>query len=142
MQAAMKFPPALAATGRSPEIPEAAGAYGWLVGSWDLDVRHYGVDVSALDMKGEVHFGWALEGRAIQDVWIMPRRSERTSELGKTNNMYGTTLRVWDGAIQALTLTAPRSVGSSVRLHPLGAELALEPPGLAIRIQRFTGSPR
>jgi hypothetical protein len=105
MQAAMKFTPALAATGRSPEIPEAADAYGWLVGSWDLDVRHYGVDVSALSMKGEVHFGWALEGRAVQDVWIMPRRSERTPELGKTNNMYGTTLRVWDGAIQAWRVT-------------------------------------
>jgi hypothetical protein len=28
----------LAAPGRSPEIPESADAYGWLVGSWDLDV--------------------------------------------------------------------------------------------------------
>jgi len=28
----------LAASGRSPEIPEAADAYGWLIGSWELDV--------------------------------------------------------------------------------------------------------
>jgi hypothetical protein len=105
MQAAMKFPPALLATGRSPEIPEAADVYGWLVGSWELDVRHYGVDVSALGIKGEVQFEWALEGRAVQDVWIMPRRSARTSELAKANNMYGTTLRVWDGTIQAWRVT-------------------------------------
>ena len=105
MQATIKFPPALLTTGRSLEIPEAADVYGWLVGSWDLDVRHYGVDVSALGIKGEVHFEWALEGRAVQDVWIMPRRSARTSELTKANNMYGTTLRVWDGTIQAWRVT-------------------------------------
>jgi hypothetical protein len=101
----MKLPNALAATGRSPEIPESADAYGWLVGSWELDVRHYGVDVSALGMKGEAHFEWTLEGRAVQDVWIMPRRSMRTPELGKVNNMCGTTLRVWDGTIQGWRVT-------------------------------------
>src|SRR5207245_6638626 len=85
----------LGAPGRSPEIPEAADAYGWLVGSWELDVRHYGADVTALHIEGEAHFGWTLEGRAVQDVWIMPRRSARAAGLDKTRNMYGTTLRVW-----------------------------------------------
>ena len=74
----------LAASGRSPEIPESADAYGWLIGSWELDVRHYVVDVAARGIKGEAHFGWVLEGRAVQDVWIMPRRSERTADLDKT----------------------------------------------------------
>ncbi len=59
----------LAAPGRSPEIPESADVYGWLVGSWELQVLHYrAVDVSALGMTGEAHFAWVLEGRAIQDV--------------------------------------------------------------------------
>jgi hypothetical protein len=97
---------ALAASGRSPEIPEAADAYGWLVGSWVLDVRHYwGIDVGQRGIKGETHFGWVLEGRAVQDVWIMPRRSERTAKLDKNMNMYGTTLRVWDPSIQAWRIT-------------------------------------
>jgi hypothetical protein len=96
----------LAAPGRSPEIPESADAYGWLVGSWDLDVCHYwGVDVTARRIKGEAHFGWTLEGRAVQDVWIMPRRTERTADGDKTRNMYGTTLRVWDPSIQAWRIT-------------------------------------
>jgi hypothetical protein len=100
------FQAAITATGRSPEIPEAADAYGWLVGSWALDVRYYkGVDVTARGLKGEVHFAWALEGRAVQDVWIMPPRSERSPDLDKTNNMYGTTLRVWDPSIQAWRIT-------------------------------------
>jgi hypothetical protein len=46
-----------------------------------------------------------LEGRAVQDVWIMPLRSERPADLGKINNMYGTTLRVWDSSIQAWRIT-------------------------------------
>jgi hypothetical protein len=97
---------ALAASGRSPEIPESADVYGWLIGSWQLNVLHYrGVDVSERRITGEVHFGWVLEGRAVQDVWIMPPRSERTIDLEKSVNMYGTTLRVWDPSIQAWRIT-------------------------------------
>lgn len=97
--------PGLTAQGRSPEIPEAMDVYGWLIGSWELDVRHYWADVSGRNLKGEVHFAWALEGRAVQDVWIMPSRSHRKGELDKSCNMYGTTLRVWDAALQAWRVT-------------------------------------
>lgn len=97
---------ALGAERRTDEIPESADAYGWLAGSWELDVLHYwGMNVSARGIKGEVHAGWVLEGRAIQDVWIMPRRSERTMPLDKMMNMYGTTLRVWDPTIKAWRIT-------------------------------------
>jgi hypothetical protein len=95
----------LVAVARAPEIPESADAYGWLVGSWELEVHHYGADVSKRGLKGEVHFARALEGRAVQDVWIMPRRSERTAGVDKTCNMYGTTLRIWDASIQAWRVT-------------------------------------
>jgi hypothetical protein len=96
---------ALVSSGRSPEIAPADDVYGWLIGSWELDVRRYGVDVSSRNIKGEVHFGWVMEGRAVQDVWIMPRRQDRTLKLEKTCNMYGTTLRVWDASIQAWRVT-------------------------------------
>src|SRR4051812_20513171 len=65
----------LAAGARAPEIPESADVYGWLCGSWDLKVLRYrAVDVSATGLTGEVHAAWVLEGRAVQDVWIMPPR--------------------------------------------------------------------
>jgi uncharacterized damage-inducible protein DinB len=95
----------LAAPGRSPEIPESADAYGWLVGSWELDVLHYWTDVAGRGLEAEAHFFWVLEGRAVQDVWIMPRRAERTAVLDKTNDMFGTTLRVWDPKVQAWRIT-------------------------------------
>ena len=99
------FHAVLAAPERSPEIPESADAYGWLIGSWELDVRYYGADVTALGIRGEAHFGWVLEGRAVQDVWIMPHRSERSGGLEKSHNIYGATLRIWDPAIQAWRVT-------------------------------------
>jgi hypothetical protein len=96
------FISSLIASGRSPEIPESADVYGWLVGSWQLDVLHYkAIDVSSQHIKGEVFFTWVLEGRAIQDVWIMPRSFDRKADSDRANNMFGSTLRVWDPAIQA-----------------------------------------
>jgi hypothetical protein len=95
----------LVASGRSPEIPESSDLYGWLIGSWELDAVHYWVDVAARGIRGEAHFGWVLEGRAVQDVWIMPRRRDRQGPPDKSLNMYGTTLRVWDPGIEAWRVT-------------------------------------
>lgn len=100
-----KFIGAFTAPGRSAAIPEAEDLYGWLIGSWELEVLCYGVDVSAEEIKAEAHFEWVLEGRAVQDVWIMPRLEDRKADLGKMNNMYGTTLRVWDGSLGAWRVT-------------------------------------
>jgi hypothetical protein len=135
---------ALAASGRSPEIPESADVYGWLVGSWELEVLHYkGADVSSLGIQGEVHFGWVLEGRAVQDVWIMSRRSERTIDTGKNNNMYGTTLRVWDPSIQAWLIrwinpvTGHREEQIGRRIGSDIVQVGARPDGTATR-WRFT----
>jgi hypothetical protein len=95
----------LAATGRNPDIPEIHDVYGWLVGSWDLDILTYGVDIRARNVKGEVYFGWVLDGRAMQDVWIMPRRADRPIPPDSQPNSYGTTLRIWDPAILAWRVT-------------------------------------
>ncbi|HET6177461.1 MAG TPA: hypothetical protein VFE61_11050 [Candidatus Sulfotelmatobacter sp.] len=119
------FPATLAAQCRSSEIPEAEDLYGWLVGSWELDVLHYFVDVSALKLKGEAHFGWVLEGRAVQDTWIMPRQSERTSEIAHACNMYGTTLRVWNPAIRAWRITWINPV-SNQRCDMIGRRIGKE----------------
>jgi hypothetical protein len=46
-------------------------------------------DGSRHEGLGEIHFGWVLEGRAIQDVWILP------------DIFYGTTLRLYDPGLDA-----------------------------------------
>ena len=95
----------LLAADRAHDISESDDIYGWLAGSWELDVRHYRVDISALRVKGEAHFFRVLEGRAVQDVWIMPAPDARRPGLTAENNMYGTTLRVWDASIAAWRVT-------------------------------------
>ena len=54
--------------------------YAWLIGSWDLDVIEYHEDGSTRRRPAEWHFGWVLEGRAIQDVWIIPPRGLRQGD--------------------------------------------------------------
>lgn len=99
------FQDALSAPARAADIDAADDVYGWLIGSWDMDVVHYRVDLGAERRRGEIHFGWVLEGRAVQDVWIMPPRGERHAGLAVTDDMYGTTLRVWDAALRAWRVT-------------------------------------
>lgn len=143
MEVNRNFLALLPSAGRSSEIPESADVYGWLIGSWELDVLHYkAVDVAKLGIKGEAHFAWALEGRAVQDVWIMP--SKRSPGLEKANNMYGTTLRIWDPGIQAWRITWNNPV-TGHREEQIGRRIGDEivqvgarPDGTATR-WRFTG---
>lgn len=65
------------------------GLYGWLIGRWEMDGVIHDDDGRTHTGRGEIHFGWVLEGRAIQDVWILP------------GFFYGTTLRVYDPDIDA-----------------------------------------
>lgn len=88
---------ALLAPGRAPEIPAEADLYGWLAGSWDLEIVKYLVDVRGRGLRGEAHFAWVLEGRAVQDVWIMKAEG--------VVNTYGTTFRMWDPSIAAWRVT-------------------------------------
>ncbi|WP_295813745.1 hypothetical protein [uncultured Nitratireductor sp.] len=66
--------------------------YGWLIGSWEMETIHHLPDGEKEKSTGEIHFDWVLEGRAIQDIWIRPKRPARSI-------MYGTTLRVFDPEI-------------------------------------------
>ena len=91
----------LAAGGRASEIPEEQDIYGFLIGSWELDVTGYDDEGNVTRSAGEAHAGWVLEGRAVQDVFINPRRSDRGPESPKFANWYGTTIRIYDPSINA-----------------------------------------
>lgn len=96
------FLDALHADGPSADRGANMDLYGWLIGSWDLDVTGFLENGRERRRPGEWHFGWALEGRAIQDVWIVPPRGPgRTGDAATNVNSYGTTLRVYDPRIDA-----------------------------------------
>jgi hypothetical protein len=97
------FPAVLHAQGPDPARAEALQLYGRFVGSWDAEITAHGPDGTSHKANGEIHFDWVLQGRAIQDVWMIPRLSERAdaSEFPIAGNWYGTTLRVYDASIDA-----------------------------------------
>jgi hypothetical protein len=78
--------------------------YEFLIGRWETDIVAYeGKDVRHTG-RGEIYAGWILQGRAIQDVWMIPPLAGRTPDapvLPVAGNWYGTTLRIYDPAIDA-----------------------------------------
>lgn len=96
------FQEALVAPGPAPERGADMDLYGWLIGSWDLDVVEIGPQGLTRRRTGEWHFGWVLEGRAIQDAWIVPERGVRNPDQAVAEaQYYGTTFRVFDPRIGA-----------------------------------------
>ncbi|MGQ0540712.1 MAG: hypothetical protein ACT4O9_02530 [Blastocatellia bacterium] len=86
---------ALHADGLSPEIAEKDGLYDRLIGSWKAFVVDYSDDGSPIESTGEWHFGYILEGRAVQDVFIVPERSGRTASISKSRTRCGTSIRAY-----------------------------------------------
>ncbi|MGE5157864.1 MAG: hypothetical protein ACM3OF_06920 [Gemmatimonas sp.] len=97
------FTTVLHAQGPDPERTEALQLYGRFVGSWDAEITARGADGVSHEASGEIHFGWVLQGRAIQDVWMIPRLCERDGApaFPIAGNWYGTTIRVYDPTLAA-----------------------------------------
>ena len=85
----------LAATGPHPSLGAHADTYARIIGSWSGELSRYQDGKSVASASVEAHFGWALEGRAVQDVWITPARAQRASGADAGFNWYGSTLRVF-----------------------------------------------
>lgn len=84
------FAKALHTAGPAPDRADKMQLYGQFIGQWEMEsVFHDEAGAKKPGPRGEIHFGWVLEGRAIQDVWILP------------GVFYGTTLRVYDPGLDA-----------------------------------------
>jgi hypothetical protein len=90
------FVGALVSAGPSRDLGAAASTYGWLIGVWDAELIDFLEDGSRHEQRGEWHFSWTLEGRAVQDVLIAPRRSERNGSSLRLGDRYGTSVRIYD----------------------------------------------
>jgi len=78
-----------------PRHQEKLKPYQRFVGSWIFDWVGHNEDGSTWTVPGEWHFSWILEGRAIQDIWICPKRHLRS--FGKyPDGEYGTVIRYYD----------------------------------------------
>ncbi len=93
----------LAAPGPRPDHAEQMMLFGQFIGDWEFEATWYRPDGSIDKNLGEWHFGWILEGRCVQDVWMVPRRAER--ERGGPLVGYGTTVRYYDPQLDAWKIT-------------------------------------
>lgn len=95
------FATALISDQAHPSIPAEDRIFEPFIGSWQLVVTWFLPDGTvARQENAEWHFARVLEGRAIQDVWITPPRSERQDasrlyEYGTSLRFYEPATRIW-----------------------------------------------
>lgn len=82
---------ALHAAGPASDRAKELELYAFLVGRWRFELTAYDWEGAAQSGQGEIHAGWVLEGRAIQDVWTIAPPGTSV-----TGAWHGTTLRVYD----------------------------------------------
>jgi hypothetical protein len=80
----------------NPSLGDEAHTFDQLVGTWDADFTMYPAEGPVLHKKGEILFGWILDGRAIQDLWISyPTGDGKERSIGTTIRFFDTALKQW-----------------------------------------------
>jgi hypothetical protein len=88
--------------------------FGQFIGSWDVAWTGLGADGRRQTARGELHFGWVLGGRAVQDIWIVPGRGE-PGEGEPRLAFHGSTIRFYDASLGAWRSTWIDPVNARVR---------------------------
>ena len=88
--------------------------FGQFIGSWSLLWTGTSANGDSLSATGELHFGWVLGGRAVQDIWIVPGRGQ-PGEGVPPSAFNGTTIRFFDEGINAWRSTWINPVMNTVR---------------------------
>jgi hypothetical protein len=86
----------LAAAGPHPSLGGQAQDWDRFVGTWDTDFSFYLDDGSVRHAAGELVFGWVLDGRAIQDIWISyPRDGTKERNIGTSIRFFDEATKTW-----------------------------------------------
>jgi hypothetical protein len=100
---------ALHASGPTPQHRDKLMLFGRFVGSWAIRWSR-----GSQQATGELHFGWVLGGRAVQDTWIVPGRGQPGAGEPPLA-FHGTTVRFYDPVIDAWRSTWVDPVNHRVR---------------------------
>lgn len=90
----------LVADAPHPDVVDELAPFAPLIGSWDVHIVYYDDNGEQRVVDGEWHFGWGLEGRALLDVWIAPKRELRDRPM-PVSGEWGLTVRFHDPSIGA-----------------------------------------
>lgn len=86
----------LSAPGPHPSLGDQARIWDRFVGTWDCDFGFILEDGSVRHAPGELEFGWVLDGRALQDLWITyPKDGETERGIGTSIRFFEEKSRSW-----------------------------------------------
>jgi hypothetical protein len=87
---------ALKAMGPHPSLGDQAKVFDRLVGTWDVEYTDFLKDGKVTHRSGEFIVGWVMDGRAIQDFWIVyPSGTHEEREVYSDLRYYDPKSRSW-----------------------------------------------
>jgi hypothetical protein len=87
---------ALEATSPNPSLGDQAQVLGRLVGTWDVEYTDFAKDGKAIHRTGEFIVGWVMDGRALQDLWIVnPSGKRKDREVYTDLHYFDPKTRTW-----------------------------------------------
>src|SRR5580658_9444607 len=87
---------ALKAMGPHPSLSDQAKVFDRLVGTWDVEYTDFLKDGKVTHRSGEFIVGWVMDGRAIQDFWIVyPSGTHEEREVYSDLRYYDPKSRSW-----------------------------------------------
>jgi hypothetical protein len=94
--AATDLTTALKATSAHPSLSDQAEVVGRLVGTWDVEYTDFAKDGKAIHRTGQFIVGWVMDGRALQDVWIVnPSGTRKQREVYTDLHHFDPKSRTW-----------------------------------------------
>jgi len=107
-----------------PDFEGKLNLFGQFVGDWEIvDARYPKPDGTEIRRRGEIHFRWILEGRAVQDVWSMiDEKTGKATPAGTTIRFYDPNADTW----HSVWISPRQHVVRSFLARKINDEIVLE----------------
>jgi hypothetical protein len=114
----------LDAPGPHPQFKDKLMLFGQFVGDWEiLECRNLQPDGTWAMSRGELHWGWILNGRAVQDVWMTTdEKTHRPVTEGTTVRFYDPEMDAW----RSTWISATHKVVKTFVGRKVGEDIVLE----------------
>jgi hypothetical protein len=114
----------LSATSPDDKLKEKLMLFGQFIGNWDIvEARYPQPDGSEIKKRGSIHFGWILDGLAIQDVWMTyEEKARRFVPAGTTIRFYDSKIDKW----QSIWISPSQNVTQTFIGRKIKDEIVLE----------------
>jgi hypothetical protein len=86
----------LSALSPHPSLGDEARVFDRFVGTWDCAYAFFLEDGSIRRSLGELKFGWIIDGRAVQDIWITyPKEAAKERGIGTSVRFFDNKSKMW-----------------------------------------------